>query len=133
MLILEHFSWELQTNLAPLSICCAAASCCGRGEMGRLFENLAQHLERGIERNPGECMALAMVQHDIPQQIQFRLSQLGDTLGRYDLSGQIGGIEAIRELCKRDLQALVSERSKTVKSCQALGLCTGAAVAILLL
>ena len=69
----------------------------------------------------------------IPSPVRDRLGQLGDTLGRYDLSGQIGGLQALQELCRRDLQALAGERQKNVKSCQALGLCTGAALAILLL
>jgi hypothetical protein len=71
--------------------------------------------------------------HPIPTSVRERLSQLADTLGRYDLAAQISGLQAVQELCRRDLQALNLERSKTVKSCQALGICTGAALAILLL
>ena len=132
MLILEHFSWELQTNLSPLAVCCLAAARCGRGKIGALFADLAERLEYGAEASAAECMAQVRHNYNISFSIAARLDQLGDTLGRYDLSGQIAGIKAIGELCRRDLRALAAERTKTVKTCQTLGLCTGAAVAILL-
>lgn len=133
LLILEHFVWELQTNMAPLPVCCAAAAHCARGEMAVLFDCLSQKLEKGEVNSAAQCMAECVAQQDLPPQLTQRLLQLGDTLGRYDLSGQIGGIQSISQLCMRDLQALTAARGKSLKSCQALGLCTGAAVAILLL
>ena len=133
LLILEHFTWELQTNLSPLSTCCTAAARCVRGKMGDFFLLLAEQLHRADAPTPSACMRSILELEPIPSPVRDRLGQLGDTLGRYDLSGQIGGLQALQELCRRDLQALAGERQKTVKSCQALGLCTGAALAILLL
>ena len=133
LMILEHFVWELQTNQPPLAICCQIASQCGMGQRGKLFSALAQYLAPGGEASPSECMERALQEHPIPSAVRERLTQLADTLGRYDLCAQISGIQAVQELCRRDQQALALERSKTVKSCQALGICTGAAVAILLL
>ena len=133
LMILEHFVWELQTNQPTLAICCQAASQCGKGQIGKLFSSLAQYLAQGGEASPSICMERVFHAHPIPTSVRERLSQLADTLGRYDLCAQISGIQAVQELCRRDLQALALERSKTVKSCQALGICTGAALAILLL
>lgn len=132
-LILEHFVWQLQTNLSALSVCCQAAAGCGKGQMGTLFRQLALRLEQGSGADPGNCMEELVMAQNLPAQLRQRLFQLADTLGRYDLSGQIAGIQAVQALCRRDLQTLESERTKTVKSCRVLGLCTGAAVAILLL
>ena len=133
LMILEHFVWELETNQPTLAICCQAASQCGKGQIGKLFSTLAQLLAQGGEASPSSCVQRALQEHPIPSAVRDRLSQLADTLGRYDLCAQISGIQAVQELCRRDLQALTLERSKTVKSCQALGICTGAALAILLL
>lgn len=133
LLILEHLSWQLQTSLAPLPVCCGEAAVCGRGKMAALFAHLSRKLENGGEDSAAACMVGCVAEQDFPLQLNQRLLQLGDTLGRYDLTSQVAGIQTIMELCKRDLQALSAERTKTVKSCQALGLCTGAAVAILLL
>lgn len=133
LLILEHFVWELETNLTPLSLCCQAAAGCGRGQMADLFRRLSRFLDEGRGADPAACMERLLTQQDLPVQLRQRLVQLADTMGRYDLSGQIAGIHAVQELCRRDLHTLEEERTKTVKSCRALGLCTGAAVAILLL
>ena len=133
LMILEHFLWELQTNLSPLNICCQVASCSGKGKMSQIMAQLAHYLVQGSGQSPETCMDLVLEGQDIPLVLRHRLHQLADTLGRYDLSGQIGGIRAVQELCRRDLHALTVQRAKNVKSCQALGLCTGAAVAILLL
>lgn len=133
LLILEHFSWQLQTNMAPLPVCCTSAAVCGRGKIAELFVHLSQQLESGGADSAAVCMAGCIAEFDLPSQLTQRLEQLGDTLGRYDLTSQIAGIQTVMELCKRDLQALMAERIKSVKSCQALGMCTGAAVAILLL
>lgn len=132
-MILEHFIWELQTNLSPLSICCRESASSGRGQIAMIFMDLATYLEESCAPTPADCMVKALAEQNLPSILHTRLLQLADNLGRYDLSGQIGGIRAIQELCRRDLQALAKERTKTVKSCQALGLCTGAAIAILLL
>ena len=133
ILVLDHISWELETNFSNLAICCREAGQCGKGTVGLIFLELAQQLDRGQAGTVSKCFASITQSHQLPQTVLQRLAQLGDILGRYDLSGQISGIRAMQELCKRDLHALAGERTKTVKSCQALGLCTGAAVAILLL
>ncbi len=63
--------------------------------------------------------------------VQKRLLQLGRCLGRYDLQGQLQGLEAVQRGCEEALTALGRDREARLRSYQTLGLCAGAALAIL--
>ena len=61
------------------------------------------------------------------------LLELGRSLGNFDLNGQLRGIEAVRRQALEALQNSVKDRDQRIRSYQTLGLCAGAALAILLL
>ena len=132
--ILDHLAAELQTNLTPLPTACRLAAGTSKDDMAQLFSRLSQQLDLQIEVNPAGCMKVALAQSQgLPEVVQQRLLTLGDNLGRYDLEGQLAGIRAVQQLCRRDLEGLIRDRETKLRSYQTLGLCTGAAVAILLL
>ena len=56
---------------------------------------------------------------------------LGTSLGRFDLTGQLNGLEQVRSHCRRELEALAGNRDQRVRGYQTLGICAGAALAIL--
>ena len=60
-------------------------------------------------------------------------SWLGASLGRFDLQGQLQGIESVRAQCRKDLAELEDNRDQRLRSYQTLGLCAGCALAILFL
>ena len=59
------------------------------------------------------------------------LSELGESLGRFDLPGQLKGLEAVRRKCLMELEALGRNRTERLRCYQTLGLCAGAALVIL--
>ena len=61
------------------------------------------------------------------------LTELGATLGRFDLPGQLRGLDAAIRSAEESLRRLREGAPERRRSYQTLGLCTGAAVAILLL
>jgi hypothetical protein len=61
------------------------------------------------------------------------LLDLGRTLGHFDLDGQIQGIEAVRQEAVASLDKLTKDKEARLRSYQTLGLCAGAALAILLM
>lgn len=67
----------------------------------------------------------------LPERTKKAFETLGATLGRFDVDGQIRGLEAVRELCRRELDELSRDRDTKLRSYQTLGLCAGAALAIL--
>ena len=61
------------------------------------------------------------------------LSQLGKSLGQLDLAGQLRGLAAAQEACRKELERVEAEKAGRLRCYRALGLCAGAALAILLL
>ena len=131
---LDHFASQLQTNLATLPDACGAAAEAVGGSIGSFFTRLVYALQQQEEVDAATCMRAVVDTDDaLPPLLHGRLLLLGQTLGKYDLDGQIHGIRAVQDLCKRDLEGLIRQREEKLRSYQAIGLCTGAAIAILLL
>ena len=61
------------------------------------------------------------------------LRDLGRSLGRFDLDGQLREIEFLKENVSSAFSKLTTEQDARLRSYQTLGLCAGAALAILLL
>jgi stage III sporulation protein AB len=74
--------------------------------------------------------ALAVTER-LPKQTTEVLSLLGESLGKFDLSGQLRGLEGIRSECHRRLDALSENQEVRLRSYKTLGLCAGAALVIL--
>ena len=70
---------------------------------------------------------------ELPESVGKLLKELGKTLGRFDLPGQLRGIEGVRRSSRKALDQLERNRDVRLRSYQTLGLCAGAALAILLI
>ena len=68
---------------------------------------------------------------DLPRRVRRNLRQLGMSLGRFDLEGQLQGLEAVRRQCRQDLAALEENSGQRLRNYQTLALCAGAGLAIL--
>lgn len=118
-----------QTSLPQLMQLCAEET---GGAIGSVFTQLAEELERQIAPDAACCMASVVAQMPkLPAVVQEKLLLLGRTLGRFDISGQLSGMEAVAQLCKRDLDGLLLNRDARLRSYMTLGLCAGLALVIL--
>ncbi len=118
-----------QTALPQLMALCAGET---TGQLSQLFAALRQELERQIAPDAACCMAAALgSQPKLHPLVQEKLQLLGNSLGRFDLSGQLSGLEAVAQLCQRDLDGLLTNRDERLRSYMTLGLCAGAALVIL--
>ncbi len=118
-----------QTPLPQLMLLCAEES---GGMIGRAFALLAAELERQLAPDAACCMASVVAQMPkLPTVVQEKLLHLGRSLGRFDLSGQLSGLEAVAQLCQRDLDGLLINRDARLRSYMTLGLCGGLALVIL--
>ncbi len=132
MCILEFMSNELQCHLTPLPILCRQAAQCFSGNMGRLFTILAHELEQQLSSNAAECMESALYQcSGLPENTVPLLRQFGSTLGRFDLEGQQKELLSLYSDCSEALSKLKENRDTRHRTYQTLGLCAGAALAIL--
>lgn len=129
---LDYMQCELQYRLTPLPDLCRQAAANHRGTVRTVFHLLAEELEDQISPDVERCMNVALARlKDIPKLTREVMVMLGRSLGRFDLEGQLNGLEAARQACRRGLDELLKNKTVRLRSYQTLGLCAGAALAIL--
>lgn len=131
--ILDNMLWELPFQLTPLPELLRHTAEKNRGTLGTLFLGLAEQLDRQVLPDVLSCMESVLSDTILRfPRVNLLLLQLGASLGRFDLSGQLKGLSALREQCGQQLEELRSDRDTQLRSYRVLGLCAGAALVILL-
>lgn len=129
---LDFMQCELQYRLTPLPELCRQVASSSEGVIRMVFLNLATELEDQITPDVEKCMAGVLSGlRDMPKLTRESLELLGRSLGRFDLEGQLRGLESVRRECRRGLDTLAQNAAIRNRSYQTLGLCAGAALAIL--
>lgn len=132
MAALDFMACELQFRLTSLPDLCRLAGKERRGIVGQVLTQLAAELESQISPDADSCMyaAIRRTEH-LPKRTEEALRLLGTSLGRFDLQGQLQGMEQVRSHCRRELEEMARTRDQRIRSYQTLGVCAGAALAIL--
>lgn len=131
---LEHMQWELQYRMTPLPELCSSASQVCTGCIKSVLQRLSLELESQITPNATACMHAAVKRHEnLPERVRKCLVQLGDSLGRFDLSGQLQGLGSVKRYAEFELDKLRHNQEVRLRGYQTLGLCAGAALVILFL
>lgn len=129
---MEYMTCELQYKMTPLPELCRQAGRERSGVVGRLLCNLARELESQVSPDVQSCLAVAAATvGPLPSRIREAVCVLGASLGRFDLEGQLQGMESVRTFCRNELDRMSANRDVRLRSYQTLGLCAGAALAIL--
>ena len=129
---LDYMGCELQYRLTPLPELCRQASEASKGIISKIFYTLALELESQISPDAEQCMKAVLANiKDIPKLTLLSFEQLGRSIGRFDVDGQLKGLEAVRQECRRNLEILAKDRDMQIRTFQTLGHCAGAAIAIL--
>lgn len=131
---LEEMYSELQFRMTPLPELCRMISASRNNTIGHIFRELSRELDRQINPEVSSCMyAVLAGDRSIPESLREGLQLMGKSLGKYDLEGQLRGLESVKEYCHRWLEKLSANRDVRLRSYETLGLCAGAALAILLI
>lgn len=135
---LESFLMEMENELTCRhtqlpQLLRLASDTLGR-ELSKLMLELAGELERLVLPDVHCCMEAVLARHPmLPASIRQLATELGRTLGRFDLEGQLQQLRSLRSECSRLRSRHEEERDSRIRGYQTLGLCAGAALAILLL
>lgn len=131
---LQVMRWELQYRLTPLPELCRIASRESKGYLKRVLSRLADALEQQLQPDPGSCLN-EILQEDshLPRRLRRLVLLLGKSLGRFDLKGQIQGLEAVEAACQEELQTLKQNGDIRRRNYRTLGFSAGAALVILFL
>ena len=131
---LNGMKCELQYRVTPLPQLFAAVAQRCDGNLQKVFAAMAQELENQISPDAASCMNAALDRTvKLPACTEVILCRLGRSLGQFDLQGQLEQLEAVEADCKAALERHRLERNNRIRSYQTLGLCAGAALAILFL
>lgn len=133
LVAIAHMIRELQYRVTPLPDLCMQVSREQPGYVSKLFGNLAKELQMQVSPDVQSCLAAAAASAgQMPPKMQEAVCILGASLGRFDLEGQLQGLESVQVFCKDRLEEMSAGREVRLRSYQTLGLCAGAALAILL-
>ena len=131
---IDYMECELQYRLTPLPQLLEQAAKQAGGTVKAVLTALSTELEDQISPEVACCMESVLCkQRDVPEHSREAFRVLGQSLGRFDLQGQLKELDSVRQFCSEHLSALLSNRDVRLRSYQTLGLCAGAAIAILLL
>ncbi len=132
--LLGFMESELRYRLTPLPELCRMAAGETKGTLRTLFLNLYRELSWQKLPDAGSCMSAAIQRTgELPGRLRRLLVQLGQTLGRFDLEGQLRGIRDVRQRCEESLNRIRKNRDEQLRSYRTLGVCAGAALAVILL
>lgn len=128
----KFMSCELQYRQTALPTLLSLAAKETGGMVRQILSAMHRELERQIAPDVAFCMQVVLADYPkLPQTVLQKLQLMGNTLGRFDLSGQLSGLETVSQLCQRDLDGLLLNRDARLRSYGTLGLCAGAALVIL--
>lgn len=130
---LEFMQWELTYRLTPLPELCAQAGREAGGVLMKVFSDLSGELNRQISPDVPSCMQVSLGRYRSALTPRGRklLFQLGRSLGRFDLAGQLKSLKALQRACQDALVSLERDKDVRMRNYQTLGLCAGAALAII--
>ena len=129
---LDYMVCELRYRQSALPDICYQIGKERIGCIGKLFANLSKELNAQISPDVQSCLVTAAASiGDVSGSIKEAISIMGSSLGRFDLDGQLLGLETVRTYCQEQLRGMIKDRDARLRSYQTLGLCAGAALAIL--
>lgn len=124
---------ELEYRLTPLPELCRNGGQTICQPLQGVFLQLAETLQNKTFPDVQECMQIVLQQNkSLSQNVKHQLYQFGQTLGRFDLTGQLRGLAECKQECLLKLNELENNQQQRLRSYQTLGFCAGAALAILL-
>ena len=104
------------------------------GVVAEFFTNVANDLCSHRETTAGAIIRKHLPPAPIfPANVRQILLQLGNSLGKYDVDSQLQGIELAISRLRNLLDAWQAEQQSRVRSYCTLGVCAGAAIAIIAL
>lgn len=129
---IDYTECELQYRLTPLPELCRRTSESCNGVIHELFLALAGELDAQVSPNVEKCVQAAIDKiRDVPALTAKVFRLLGQSLGQFDLEGQLKGLEMVRAESKRILDEHMKNQDNRLRCYQTLGICAGAAMAIL--
>ncbi len=133
-LALEMMRCEVSYARTPIGSVCEiiARSCSGNVQQ---FFNLARENYANQNTSPEQWVSEAVSRYfrRLPLNVQDAVTELLSTFGRFGVPEQLRLIDMTAEKTEAEIQAANADRAQRCKCYRTLGICTGLAVAVLVL
>ena len=131
--MLDEMESELRYRLTRLPQLCMIAGKNSSGILRKVILRFAQELEKRISPDPASCMERVLERHPMTDDdIRYLLVELGRSLGRFDIEGQLKGLGHVKGVCDYYLELERTRKKERILCYRNLGFCAGAALVILL-
>lgn len=131
---LEVMECQMEYRLTELPELCSILTSACSGPVQQVFREFGKELAGHTQADAAVCMALAVERTpNLPAACGEILNSLAKGFSSPDLEGQLKSLSYAKSRVHTLLDAGMEEQAGQVKSYRALGLCGGAALAILLL
>ena len=131
--VMDCLICELEYKMCSLPELCLFGAAQSKGPVKAFFTALAKAMEEQISPDVYACTIAALKDvAALPVHTAAQLQALGQTLGCFDLNGQLAAFERCKQSCLAQLEIMEHEQTQRLRSYQTLGFCAGAALAILL-
>lgn len=130
---LQFMECELKYHLTPLPDLCRQTAKETGGIIRTMLLSLAQELDQQTAPDVFFCMSETVRKYrdQLPGNVRKIFLRMGKSLGRFDLAGQLKGLESVCNICEEELALLNQNRDIRFRNYQTLGLCAGLALVIL--
>lgn len=131
---LDNVICDLRYRQAPLQQLINSSLHVLSGELQALLKRFSNELEAQIAPDVPCCMsAVLSSSENLPASVRNILTVLGQSLGRYDIQGQVRCLEGIQIACKTNSANLADELERSSHCRQAYALGVGAILALIML
>lgn len=132
--VLDSLVCELEYNRTPLPELCRKLGRSINGILSVYFIHLADEMDSQIKPSVSACVTAALQNTSgMPREAQDLLCRLGDSLGKFDVAGEIRSLQALRSTVVQKLDAMRIIRKERGKTNQTLWVCAGVAAAVLMM
>lgn len=130
---LDYICCDLQFNMETLSVLFYNASRTTTGQLHRVLKTISTDLNAHSVSDPTECICCVLKkEQSIPGKVNTILINMSNSLGKFDLAGQLSGLEATKKLAQKELDKLIKNKQERIRTYRTLGICAGAALAIIM-
>lgn len=130
---LQHMAAQLKYKLLPLPALLSDAASTAKGKIGELFLSLSAELDRQSCPDVKTCLAVVLARESgLPKSVRDSMTDLSHSLGKFDLDGQLQGLEYMLEHLKEKLLLLEQDKTLKVQLARTVGICAGIGLAIIL-
>lgn len=129
---LEYIICEIEYRRTPLPELFRLASSVCSGALCGLFLSIAKELENQILPDARKSIEVALKKHiDIPKYTANCISLLGETIGLFDLNGQMKSLESVKAEAERLLSLINEDLVCKARCYKTLGISAGVALVII--